>query len=447
MRAPILIVLAGVVAGCGAPMQSPDAGPKCTAPTGSGTPHSGDIAQDETWTAAGSPHLLSSDVRVFSTVTIEPCAEVRLGERVRVTVGSSTQAGKIVAQGDATRAVQFVAQDATKPWAALSVDVKGSLDFTNTTLADGANPASAQNGGGAVLVYGVGSNQPVITRSLRFVDVTISKARGHAVNLQRMSGFTDDSRGLTVTESGSTAAPYPILVEAGAVGTLPTLSFSNNQASEILVEPRGSMPSDTFHARGYPYRLNGHLLVAPSTDGSMSTLTIEPGVTIKMDTTSDSGLTLGTSPQRRGLLIAEGTAALPITFTSPKPGPAPADWKNLYFRNTPNTGNKLTWAIVEYAGAFSGLQGYGCGPASNDASVIVASDTGRPSSAFIQNTIIRKGGGDTGLLLGWLSDLDGPDFVSTNTFTDVPACKVSRWRNATGNACPGSTAGSPVCVL
>lgn len=436
MRALLVVAVFGVV-GCSAPM-TPDAGlPACDAPTGTGTMHSGDITANETWTAAGSPHLISSDVRIFATVTVESCATVSLGERNFITVGSSTQAGKLIA-----RNATFTAQDLSKPWGTLAVDVKGALDFENTALISGGNPLSAQNGGGMVVAYGVGSNQPVLTRSLRFVNVVATDPKGFVVNLQRMVGFTADSTGLAVVRPTSQV----VLVEAGAAGTLPFIT-TREGTSEVLLEPRGSMPSDTIKNVGLPYRVNGRLLVAPSTDGSTSTLTIEAGVRLLMDKTSDSGLTIGTSDVRRGVLVAVGTAADPIVFTSGKATPAPGDWSDVYFRNTPTTGNRLEHAVVEYAGGFSGLQGYGCGPAENDASIIVAPDTGRPDTAFITNTTIRNGGGDTALLLGWVSDASGPDFTATNTFENVPMCKVSRWRNETGLACPGSTSGSPVCLL
>jgi hypothetical protein len=429
-------------------MPGPDAGDTvCEVPTGAGTTHSGDIMGNERWTAADSPHLITSNVRIFATVTLEPCAVVRLGERNGIQVGSTTQTGKLVAQGTPTQQVTFAAVDSSKPWGSISVNVLGSLDFTDTVLVGGANPASAQNGGGVVVAYGTASNQPMLTRSLRFVNVTISNAAGHAVNLQRMSGFTADSKNLRVTESGGMASPWPIVVEAGAVGPLPTVSFLAHRSPDILVEPRGSMPDDTFKNLGAPYRIGGRLLVAPSVEGSTSTLTVEGGVTLKMDTTSDSGLTVGTSDTRRGVLIANGTVAAPILFTSAKDMPAAGDWKNIYFRNTPSSGNAMTYVTVEYAGGVSGLQGYGCGPADNDGSVLIVPDSGRPTSAFIQNSTIRNGGGDTGLLLGWRSDMSGPDFINTNTFERLPACQVSRWSNDTGAECPGSTNGSPVCLL
>lgn len=442
MRALFLGLLTVSGLSCSTMPPGMDAGVACDLKLGTPTPHSGTITANETWTAAASPHVVDFELRVNATVTIEPCATVQLGEGARIIVGTSTQPGKLVASSAA-----ITAKDASKPWGALSVDVQGSLDFTDVVISDGANPASAQNGGGAVLVYGVGSNTDTVTRALRFINVTISRSKGHAVNLQRMSGFTADSRNLKVLDSGGTAAPYPILVEAGAVGTLPSVTFTNTASPDVLIEPRGSMPSDTFKNIGAPYRVNGPLRVHGSADGPASTLTIEAGVTLKFDDSAGSGMVIGTSNVRQGLLVVNGTAGAPVTFTSGKASPAPGDWQHIHFRNTPASGNKMDFAVVAYAGAFSGLQGYGCGPIENDASVILTPDSGRPSSAFITNTTIRDAAGDTALLLGWVSDDSGPDFTATNTFTNVPACKVSRWRNATGTACPGSVSGSPVCLL
>ena len=426
----------------------------CAAPTGAGTEHKNDITADETWTAAASPHRITFNTRILANVTIEPCAVVTVDEGYTITVGSSDKVGVLRAKGErgvdgagkpVRREVLVRASDPAKPWGSISIATKGSVDLETVTLADAANPRSDQNGGGAIVAYGEGLTESIVKKSVRAKDLVIQGARGFGINMLALTGFTDDSGEITVKGSGRAEAPYPVRVVPGAMGSVPTLTLEGNHANEVEIDASyGGMPSDTIRARGVPYHVRGRLRVAPHADGAPSTLTIEPGVTLRFDdVTNDSGLQLGTSDVRQGILVAAGTAAQKITFTSAKATPAAANWKNIYFSYSPATGNRIEHAIIEYAGAPSGAQGYGCGPAENDASVLILS--GRPSSAFIQNTTFRNGGGDTGLLLGWSSDMDGPDFLPTNTFTQVPACRVSRWRNATGNACPGSVGGSPVC--
>ncbi len=435
------------------------AGPVLTAcpdtSSGAGTEHAREITADETWSAAGSPHRVTFGIRVLATVTIEPCATVLVGDSYTVTIGTTGKKGAIVAKGergvDASgapirRPVTFGAIDPSKPWGSLTVDQEGMLDLSSAVLRDAASAASDQNGGGAILAYGEASTAATVVKNVRAVDLTIERARGHGVSLQRRSAFTDDSKDVVVKDSGREGAAFPIRVVPGAMTNIPTgVVLMGNHADEIeILASSASTLTDTIRSRGAPYRVSGRLRVAPETDGPAATLTIEPGVTLRFDTTSDSGLQIGTSDARQGILVAAGTVAAPITFTSAKSPAAPGDWKNIYFGYSPPAGNRIENAVIEYAGGSSGAQGYGCGDAENDASVLLLS--ARPTDAFIKTTTFRNGGGDTGIVLGWTSDLAGPDFKATNTFTSMPTCEVSRWRNATGETCPGSTNGSPVCL-
>src|SRR5690606_14622030 len=135
--------------------------------------------------------------------------------------------------------------------------------------------------------------------------------------------------------------------------------------------------SDTLVARGVPYVLGTPLYLNPASDGPPSTLTIEPGVTVRFSGDgSEGGIFIGSSPERQGVLVARGTAEAPIVFTSAKETQAAEDWMGLYFRYSPATGNVIEHARIEYAGGFSGAQGFGCGPIENHASVLLLA--GRP---------------------------------------------------------------------
>src|SRR4051812_31256546 len=101
-----LFVLAGLAAvacsssnesGQAGPNAGPDAGADtgpvppteagvsaCPKATGGPTEHQGTITADETWTADKSPHIIVNDTQISAKLTIEPCAEVLLGERSSV---------------------------------------------------------------------------------------------------------------------------------------------------------------------------------------------------------------------------------------------------------------------------------------------------------------------------------------------------------------------------
>src|SRR5262245_32269407 len=67
---------------------SSSGGPVCPPQTGAGTQHHGVIAADETWTAKAGPHIVDGDVQVNAgTLTIEPCAAVKVAKGVNITVG------------------------------------------------------------------------------------------------------------------------------------------------------------------------------------------------------------------------------------------------------------------------------------------------------------------------------------------------------------------------
>jgi parallel beta-helix repeat protein len=73
---------------------------------------------------------------------------------------------------------------------------------------------------------------------------------------------------------------------------------------------------------------------------SGAVLTIEPGVTVLMGA--------GNSIFVEGALVAAGTEADKITFTSASGTPSPGDWGSIEFRNTANAGSEVDHLIVEY---------------------------------------------------------------------------------------------------
>lgn len=404
----------------------------CPTPTGAGTPHQGFLEASETWTAAASPHHVTAalTVRAGATLTIEPCAVVTLDPDVHFTVEDT-----LVAKNATFKA----AQDG-KAWGSFEVDAKANATLTEVTFSDGGSA-----GDGTIFARGAagGTNDGEPTKNLHIEGVTVTHSRSWGVNLEGWAAFADGSTGLVITDGGSDDAPSALRMEPGVVSTLPSgIVATGNKKNDILLETSKTfLRNDTLVARALPYRAKGALYVSPAADGAPVTLTIEPGVTIGFENNAGSGIRVGSSEKRQGLLLAVGTPDKPIVFTSGKDAKTAGDWTNVDFHATPTSGNHIAYARFEYAGGASGAKGFGCGPADNDGAIFIeglGAESKGPTAPFVDHTTFEHIAGTTVIVSGWVDDA-GPSMVETNTFgAEVPSCHVSRpQRTGAGDTCDG----------
>jgi hypothetical protein len=411
---------------------------ECTKPTGPGTPHQS-VNAAETWTAAGSPHTLAYDTTIYATLTLEPCAEVLVAPGRIITVRGQ---GTIVARGSATKRIHIGPLTAGQPYGQIrSLGVPLDLAYLDI---DGGGAPGSTNGylTGTLDIQGSDSTLP--TQPLLGVDhVTIGGSGSNGVALHDGAGFTPASAELSIAGS----AQYPIGMWARAVGGVPTGQYKGNVLDEIMLYGQGQGESvyedATVHDRGVPY-LVGHAAAAGTLyvggNTGLVTLTIEPGVTMRF---KKGGVMYvdhasGTSPAHAAL-VAAGTAAKPITFTSDQATPAPGDWLGLWFGGIPAVTSAVDFARVEYAGGPSVTGSASCPfpgspPPNPDAAIRIF---GAPSSQFVTNTAIT-GSASHGIDRGYASDVQ-QDFLATNTFTGIALCNETYPRGVT-MACPAPAA-------
>jgi parallel beta-helix repeat protein len=182
-----------------------------------------------------------------------------------------------------------------------------------------------------------------------------------------------------------------------------------------------------------------------------ATLTIQPGVTI----TFSSGEYL----QVDGTLVAQGTAARPITFTSASATPQPGDWDYIYFsptavsatfsNGTYVSGSVLRYATIQFAGASQTVGITSSGAIQATASVpdldhlSVRANLGDgifiegSSSAFVTNSFIDGNGGD-GVSFSYLH---GSATVSGNTLTNNTGSGAA-FNNAVGTVTGNTISGN-----
>ncbi len=404
---------------------------ECKPVTGAGTKHEANVTKDETWTADGSPHIVTGDIAVRdgAKLTIEPCAEVRIAKGATFGVATVPNPGEgtLLAEGTATKRITFKRLDA-EAWGPLTVMTNGKVTLRYVTL----------EGGDGLLVRGRAALP--IAKDVLVDHVTIKGAKGYGANLYEGSAFAPGSTDLEITGSGK----EPLRVGEHALDTLPKGTYSGNASDAIRiimdsVQPyAGLQENGTMHVRGVPYIFgelgNESLRVEEnSATKAATTLTIEAGVTVKfMKGTSFQMNHFTSDKPAGGALVALGTAAQPITFTSAEPTPAKGDWQGLWFGAVPLGTNKLDHVVIDYAGGDCSCVLVSCNQVVADEGAIIF--TQPPASGFtLTNSVIRHSAMH-GITRGWQSDQQ-PSFAATNTFDDLVGCSETRPVPDTGT-CP-----------
>jgi len=410
----------------------------CTPPVGPGTTH-GSISAPETWTEAGSPHILPFDTSIYSSVTLEPCAVVRIARKATVTVNPG---GSLVAQGQLARPVTFEPMVAGQSWATIR-NLGGTLSLSHAVVAGGGDPLNTNVG----LAGALQMQSPLATGGILHVDdVEIVGSLSQGVYVNGPIGFDAGSRNLRVHGS----AGFPVHVYARVIGSVPTGTYTGNGRDAIAISGTGGavLDAQTMHARGVPYHVGGtsqdggRMDVDSQVAGQVAVLTIEPGVTIQFPPGGvfNVGLSSGTAAAR-GALIAIGGNDLAnrIVFTSDQGAASQSgDWLGIVFGGAVDARSAMQNARVEFAGGTSTTGSNSCPyPASNGINDAAIRISGPPLTQFIAGTEIRSSL-HHGIDRGWRADLQ-PDFLAGNTFTAVNACKQTVPRTAAG-VCPAALA-------
>ena len=410
----------------------------CAKPTAGPTSHAGSI-NSETWTADTSPHILSSNTTINGTVTIQPCAEVLIAAGSSVSVSAT---GKFIADGLVNKPIHIGPSVAGKPFAQIRTVNGGTIHMSYVSIDGGGDPSNILPYlTGTLDLQGADQTQP--SQPTLFANhVLVRDSRSNGIVLRDGAGFAPGSSDLTVTGS----LQFPVSIWSRAVGTLPSGKYTGNTTDEILLPGtasyEGVAESTTMHDRGVPYRV-GH----PTSFGTLRVdvlpnvktpvvLTIEPGVVLRFKKGGMMTVTagVGTTPAL-GSLVAVGTAAKPIIFTSADDAPAPGDWLGIWYGLLPSAINKIDFARIEYAGGTSSSGSDACNVPpigqQNDAAIRIF---GVPAQGqFVTNTTIVSSAVH-GIDRGWRNDFK-PTFLPTNTFTSIARCTETYPRDTNG-ACP-----------
>ena len=296
---------------------------ECPKPTGAPEEHQYEqITAPQTWRGY---HHVTSSLDVQAALTLAPCAVLEFDTNAYMYVHNN---GALKALGTPTNPVVFTS-DKTSPkagdWSGVSIQADSSNDsvFKNVIV------EYAGNG----YIYGEHAIQLEAQASASFENVTVRDTGDSycAIDLASTSEPTTfDNVRIETSKNG-------LCVAADVVGRLGSLT------SDVPISVNSTtLSSDaTWKSFGVPYLMSSSLTVRAE-------LTLSAGVTIQMPANSQVSVDSG------GALLAKGTTAAPVTFTSAKKSPGPGDWGSIMFGANASNNSLLENTVVEYGGSYYG---------------------------------------------------------------------------------------------
>lgn len=341
-----------------------------------GTVHADEVSVDERWRAEDSPHLAPAGVRVRAgaTLTIEPCAMVRVGASrvIELLPGAA-----LVARGEALRPIAFASIEA-QPWGGIEAPagVSAVTEFAHVAVVDAGARVDEERVPAALFVGASG---------LRAQAVSLRSSRGWGLRLGAGGAF---AAGSTVdVEGASEGVAY--VDDVDDVASIPLGRHARNAREEVLIAGHGRVlrRDARWGGVGLAYRVRDGVRLSVG-GASAPQLRIAPGTTVRFG--DDSALEVGV--EGAGALWIDGDDAGAAVRMESASGGA-ARWFGLRIgAQIDLSRSAIRGLVLEGAGAPTGELVGGCGCAEGvrgDAAML--SVEGADPSTIVSNVLLRRG--------------------------------------------------------
>ncbi len=289
---------------------------------------SGTISSATTWTA-DKVWIIDDGVSVEADLIIEPGTTLKFNEGAYLSIGGGTY-GSLTAIGTADKPIIFTS-NASVPssgdWRGLEFWEKNAK---SSALAFCTFEYAGDYDGYRAAIY-------MYDTELSMVNCTIRKSETMGINNQ-YGGFK-----LFNLNNISDCGDYPVAAPAWAIHAITSDNIISGKGVYVNHKSFTNL-DETWHLLTVPYVLDWIEI------NENATLTIEPGCTLKFD--ANGGITVGNGSY--GKLIAQGTALLPITFTTSAQTPSTGDWRGLELWEKTSNGTIFDYCKVLYGGSSDG---------------------------------------------------------------------------------------------
>jgi hypothetical protein len=410
----------------------------CPAVNGQTLTHQNDITTAETWAGDGTVHRITFGItiRPGGSLTLAPCTVVTVNAGLVLTVtGTPAAQAKLVSQGTATRPVLVTSAVAGQQWGMWrGLTPQSTFELSYTTFENGGKGSFH---GAALSVRGGGRPEAVAVPVLTADHLVIKDSVGTGLVMESAAAFTADSTELTVTGGGGTpqGGDYAIEISPIAAGTLPKLNVSGNAHDAIrIAAPSLYISRDlTLKNLGVPYYfVFDRVRITDASGGTTPTLTIEPGVELRFDDYLQVGFFTKGVTNQPGRLLAVGTAAKPIVFTSSKSTRTAGDWPGIFLLNA--AGSRLEHVRIEYAGGPNGISSSNCKPVgtTDAAALFITLENAYTPAASDFTGVTIANSKSHGINAMWTAAAPGPDVTGGFNFESINGCRQTRNRTLTG---------------
>ncbi|MFO7863474.1 MAG: hypothetical protein R6U85_05705 [Salinivirgaceae bacterium] len=309
---------------------------------GQGIYMNGDVIDqaNATWLLQTAPYTIDGSMHINASggasLAIEAGNMIQFTDGSNMRVGGSSNFGTLIAQGTAELPITFTSSSVQKDYGQWNY-IEFESGATSNSILEHCIVEAA--GGYADYVGAIEIDGCNI--SIKNTEIRLSASYG--ITLDHDAYFKEFT-GNNINNCNS----YAIEISGKYAHTIGT---GNTYEDVLGIKVYGGTIDQNeviWKAQTTPYVLTSNLYVESP---SGSTLIVEPGSTLKF--TDGNSLRVGSGDF--GKLIATGTQANPITFTTAAPsgGEQPGQWNGIFFEQNTMSGSVLNYCSISYGGGYA----------------------------------------------------------------------------------------------